>query len=278
MAACDLHTHSYYSDGSLSPSQLVQQAQEAGLGAIALTDHNTVDGLPEFLAAGRESTVETVPGIEFSTEYRDTELHILALFLPGQYFAPVTAMMEDYQRRKEQSNVALVEALQRAGYDIDYGAIKAATPEGHVNRAHIATALTEKGYTPSVQGAFKTLLGAKCGYYVPPKRPDVFQTIGLIRDMGAVSVLAHPFLNLQEGELLTFLEGAVPWGLDAMEVLYGRYDDKTTERSRQIAHRFGIKCSGGSDFHGAAKPDVALGRGRGDLYIPMELLENLRPR
>lgn len=277
MACCDLHTHSYYSDGSLSPAQLVRQAEAVGLGAIALTDHNTVDGLPEFLAAGQKSPVETIPGIEFSTEYQGTELHILALFLKSQNFAYVTGLMEDYLRRKEQSNVVLVEALCRAGYAIDYEEIKAATPEGHVNRAHIAEALTGKGYTPSVQEAFKTLLGVKCGFYVPPKRLDAFEAIRLIRDMGAVSVLAHPFLNLQMDELVRFLESAVSCGLCAMETLYGRYDRQTTQTGMALADRFCLKHSGGSDFHGSAKPDVALGSGRGDLAISMELLERLRP-
>lgn len=275
---CDLHVHSHYSDGTCSPEELIALAEKAGLTAVALCDHNTIDGLPDFLAAGKNSTVEAVPGIEFSTDYQDVELHILGLFVRPEHYAQINGLMEDLKRRKEQSNMALVAALNRAGYDIDYETIKATTPNGFVNRALVAAELTKKGYTESVKEAFKQLLSPKHGYYQPPKRPDSYEIIRFIKEMGAVAVLAHPFLNLEAGSLRQFLPRAVECGLDGMEVLYPKYDTQTTQLAKEIAEEFGLLPSGGSDFHGANKPDIQIGTGRGNLQIPAQYLEALLAR
>lgn len=273
---CDLHTHSVYSDGTYTPAQLLQEAQERNLTAIALTDHNTVAGLTDFLAAAAGSRVEAVPGIEFSTDYNGTELHILALYLKPEYFSQVMELMQDYNRRKDQSNANLVAALNRAGYEISYEKIKSATPEGQVNRALIAAELTAQGYTSSIQDAFKKLLNPKHGYYTPPRRHTPQEMLGIIGDLGAVSVLAHPYLNLKEDELRVFLEQAVSWGLQGMEVYYSTYDEPTTAAALAMADAFRLLPSGGSDFHGANKPDIQLGVGRGGLRVPSCFAENLK--
>lgn len=273
---CDLHTHSVFSDGTYSPAQLICEAEERNLTAIALTDHNTVAGLPDFLAAAAGSRVEAVPGVEFSTDYNGIELHILALYLKTEHFSQVMDLMEDYHRRKNQSNADLVTALNRSGYQIDYDKIKASTPEGQVNRALIAAELTALGYTASIQDAFKRLLSPKHGHYVPPRRHTPQEMLGIIRDLGAVSVLAHPYLNLKQEELTAFLEQATHWGLMGMEVYYSTYDDATTRAALDTAEAFGLKKSGGSDFHGENKPDIRLGEGRGGLRVPSAWLEELR--
>ena len=271
---CDLHTHSVYSDGTYTPEQLLREAEERNLVALALTDHNTVNGLPDFLSV--ESRVEAVPGVEFSTDYNGVELHILALYLKTEYFPQVTDLMEDYHRRKDQSNAELVMALNRAGYLIDYDKIKASTLEGHVNRAQIAAELTAMGYTESIKEAFKRLLQPKHGYYNPPRRSSPEEILGIIRELGAVSVLAHPYLNLKQNELTVFLEQATKQGLLGMEVYYSTYDEETTALALDTAAAFGLKKSGGSDFHGANKPDIRLGEGRGNLQIPASWLEELK--
>jgi len=274
---CDLHTHSHFSDGTWSPEQLIRGAEEAGLSAIALCDHNTVDGLPEFVAAGAKSPVEAVPGIEFSTDYGDTELHILALFVQPEHYGAINTLLEQAKQRKEQSNIDLVARLAAAGMDIDYDAIKEAQ-NGFVNRAVIGAELTRKGYTDSVQDAFQRYLSPKRGFYKPPKRLDVFETIAFIRSIGAVAVLAHPFLNLDEAGLRGFLPAATEQGLCAMEVLYSKYDAATTELAQRIAAEYGLLPSGGSDFHGENKPDIAIGTGRGTLRIPGKWLDDLRQK
>lgn len=273
---CDLHVHSTCSDGTLTPGELVRLAEKLGLGAVALCDHNTVAGLPEFLEAGKHSAVEAVPGVEFSTDYQDRELHLLALFVKPEHYAAVTEKVEEMLARKERSNVALVQALQSAGVTLDYASIKAGTPNGQVNRAVIAAEMVRRGYCASVKEAFSNYLSPKHGFFHPPKRLDVFEMIDFIRSIGAVSVLAHPFLNLGEDELRAFLTKAVPLGLDAMETEYSTFSEEQRQILREMAAEFGIGISGGSDFHGDNKPDIALGIGRGDLRVPMEVLKRLK--
>ncbi len=278
MELCDLHNHTIYSDGTDTPTALIEKAEALGLSAVALTDHNNVSGLPEFLQAAAGKRVEAVPGIEFSTDYCGTELHILGLWIRPEHYGTIKAMMEDIRIRKEQSNKALVRRLNAAGYEMDYAALSALTPDGYVNRAHMATYLTQKGYTASVQEAFSRLLSVKAGYYQPPKLPDALEIIGFISTIGAVSVLAHPFLNLQEAQLRAFLAQAVPAGLHGMEVLYGMYEEETTRLSMEIAREYGLLFSGGSDYHGGNKPHIQLGSGRGNLAIPMDYCRRLQEK
>ena len=274
---CDLHTHSIFSDGSDRPERLVEMARELGLKAVALTDHNTVAGLPDFMEAARGGEVEPVPGCEFSTDYQGMELHILGLFIQPQHYATVTALLEEAQREKERSSRNLVASLVAAGYNLDYDAICQKT-SGQINRAHVAAALMEGGYVPSVQEAFKTLLGKQHGYYQPPKRIGAYDCIRFIKSIGAVAVLAHPFLDLDGDALRAFLPQAVEAGLDAMEVAYSKYSPETTAEAVAIAAEFGILPSGGSDYHGYNKPDIAMGTGRGDLRIPYSWLETMKKR
>lgn len=278
MKLCDLHTHSVYSDGSWTPAQLLDGAERIGLSAIALTDHNTVAGLPNFMAAAKGREVEAVPGIEFSTYYEGTELHILGLFIQPQHYEVITELLEDSQRQKEQSNIELIENLNRAGYELDYERIRAMTADGRFNRAHVAAELVRLGYMENRQQAFEELLSPVRGYYRPPKRMTAFEAIRFIKSIGAVAVLAHPLLTLKPEPLRTFLQQAVPCGLDGMETVYVTYDEETTRLARAMADEFGLLHSGGSDFHGTNKPDVALGVGRGNLRVPHELLQLLKEK
>ena len=274
---CDLHAHSYFSDGTLSPTQLVEAAVSAGLSAIVLSDHNTVAGVPEFLKAAEGKPLEAVPAIEFSTEYQGTELHILALYIKPEAYAAVNAVVEAFLERKERSNIDMIRRLNEAGLSLSYEKIRAAAA-GSINRAVIGAEMVRLGYCSSVQEAFSQWLSPKKGFYVPPLRPDAFETISFIKSIGAVAVLAHPFLNLTESELRVFLKKAVDAGLDGMEVCYSKYSPETTQLSLKIADEFGLLYSGGSDFHGENKPDIALGVGRGNLQIPLRFLENLKTR
>lgn len=275
---CDLHTHSYYSDGTFAPEQLLQEAQRVGLSAIALTDHNTVAGLPEFLAAGEGYDVEAIPGIEITAEFEGEELHILALFLKEEVFAPIEEIMIQVRERKARSEKALVEALRRTGVELSYEDIKAATPDGNINRAHIASEMVKKGYVSSYQEAFSTWLSPEWGLYQPAKRLDAFEVIRLIKSLGAAAVLAHPFLSLKEEPLRRFLRQATVCGLDGMETMYSKYDAATTLLAARIAEEYGLLPSGGSDFHGGNKPDVQMGTGWGDLHIPAAIIDGLKFR
>lgn len=276
MKYCDLHTHSVFSDGTWTPTEIIREAERIGLAAVALTDHNTTHGVPEFLAAAKNTSVEGIAGVEFSTDYGNIELHIVGLYIPLAYFDRVTQMVEGMKERKIQSNIRLAENLQKGGYDIRYEDIYDATPDGHVNRVHFAAELVKKGYVRSVEEAFNTLLAKGGGYYEEPKRLPVYETIAFLKEIGAVAILAHPFLNLTEQELREFLPRAKAAGLDGMETEYSTYDEETTEKAKRIAEEFALFQSGGSDFHGTNKPDISLGRGRGNLAVPEGFLDALK--
>lgn len=275
MKLCDLHTHSIYSDGTCTPAELIALAKDADLCAIALTDHNTVSGIPVFLEVAKGSGILAIPGIEVSSDYLGTELHIVGLFRTLDHLEAVEAYVSDYLIRKEQSNIELCTNLCAAGYAVSYETIKAATPDGVVNRALIAADLMKNGYVESIQEAFSSLLSKKGGYYHEPQKLDAFEVIGKLLACDAVPILAHPFLSLKEPELRTFLPLAKAAGLVGMETEYSTFDAETTALAHELAKEHGLLPSGGSDFHGTNKPDIRLGVGKGNLAVPMAYYEHL---
>ena len=256
---CDLHTHSVFSDGTWTPSQIIEKAGSLGLSSVALCDHNTVSGLPDFIKAAEGK-----------------EKHLLGLFIKPCDFDKVTALLDEALAKKEQSNLDLVARLKNAGYTVDYDKIKAENPGGTINRAHIARELTRLGYTTSVSEAFATLLHPKMGYYKAPERLTIWQVIEFIKSIGAVPVLAHPLIETSEDEVRALLKKAVPLGLCGMEVEYPLFDAEQRAALRRMADEFGILPSGGSDFHGETKPDTHIGIGTGDLRVPGEWANELK--
>ena len=271
---CDLHTHTLFSDGSCTPAELVALAKELDL-TIALTDHNTVAGLPDFLAEAEKQGVRVIPGIEFSTLCHGHELHLVGLFIQPEDYALLESVAEKYQRLKDEANREMVRRLNARGYAIDYAQLLRRSPGGNLNRAHIARALVEKGYMGSVQEAFEKLLDKHLPVYVPCERLNITDCIRLFRDHKIVSILAHPLKDLTENELREFLPEMIDAGLMAMETHHSSYDDDTITLATQIAEEFHLLPSGGSDFHGLAKPTTHLGTGKGNLQIPLSVLENL---
>ncbi|MCD7859216.1 MAG: PHP domain-containing protein [Firmicutes bacterium] len=264
----DLHTHSTASDGTDSPAALARAARAAGLGAIALTDHNNVDALPEFLTESGKIGLTAVAGVEFSTEWRGTELHLLGLFLDEASFPAICGAMESLRRSKEQSNRELAERLCAAGYDVPYDEAAALAGGNYVNRAHFATLLARKGYVPDRTAAFRRLLDEGRGFYFPAPRPQTIDMIAFTRSLHAVPVLAHPYLNLSQEQLLELLPAACEAGLAGMEAFYSEYSRETTALALETAVRHNLVPSGGSDYHGGNKPYIRLGIGRGDLFTP----------
>lgn len=273
---CDLHTHSVFSDGTCTPGEILREASQLGLSAVALCDHNTVDGLPSFLAAAKETDVTAICGTEFSVDFQGKELHLLGLFIPEAAFGQVSDLMRAVIEAKEKSNIALVESLNRAGYVLDYETIKAQFPDAKISRVHIGAELTRLGYTASVSDAFRSLLAKGGGHYVEPRRLGFFEMIDFIRSIHAVPVLAHPLLNLSTQELAQVLPAARRRGLAGMECLYSTYSEKETNVSRFLAAQNGLIPSGGSDFHGTNKPDIHLGTGKGNLRVPAQWVDALQ--
>lgn len=272
---CDLHCHSTFSDGTLTPTELVLLAKSLNLKALALTDHNTALGLREFMEAGKNNNFITVPGCEFTTEWNNKELHIVGLFFKEKYYQEIQDYVEIMHLAKRNSNEKMINLLRKDGYDITFEEVLNMTSGDGFNRAHVARALMAKGYVESVSEAFSTLLKDGNGYYFPAKKLSALGTIRFIKTFGATAIIAHPFLNLTEEELRIFLPEAKENGLDAMETHYTEYSPAIQELAISIAKEFGIKESGGSDFHGETKPTISLGSGHGDLFVPYHFYEDM---
>lgn len=271
---CDLHCHSTFSDGSLTPKELVKLAETQGLSALALTDHNTSKGLKQFMEAGKDSSVITVPGCEFTTEWNKKEIHIVGLFFKEEAWGEIEDFLELSHIAKINSNKTLINNLNKAGYDITEEEAASLT-SGDYNRSHVARVLMDKGYVKSVKEAFDTLLKEGLGFYYPAKRMIPSAVIHFIKIYGATAIMAHPLLNLTPQELDIFLPEAKEAGLDAIETLYTEFDESMTRTAVDLANRHGLKQSGGSDFHGTSKPDIYLGTGRGNLFVPYDFYEDM---
>ena len=274
---CDLHTHTKCSDGTLTPSQLIDLAMDSELYAIALTDHNTASGLPEFFKAAEGKDIEAIGGAELSCDYFGREIHIVGLFLSLEDGEQVEELMRQMKENKILSNKDLISKLAADGYDISYEEVEK-TISGYMNRAHIASFLVSRGYFDNRQEVFEKILQPYGKYYTPPKTISAFEGIEFLNRLGAVSVLAHPYLSIPEEKMDEFLLEAKAAGLDAMETIYTTYDDETTQKARAMAEKYSLLESGGSDFHGANKPDTKLGVGYGNIYYTKEMYLKLKER
>lgn len=274
---CDMHNHSIFSDGTFTPEELIKIGEKNNLSAIALTDHNTVLGLDRFLNAPNKNNIDLVPGIEFSTDYMGTELHILGLFIDKRYYNEIEEMMKYELKKKEQSNINAVNNLIKLGFDLSYEEIKSSTPNGNINRAIIANNMMNKGYVESVSEAFEKYLNPKLGLYTPPQKISALEIIEYINSIKAVSVFAHPFLNLKtEEKVREFLIKAKEKHLDGMEIFYSKFTDEQTQTALKLATEFQLIVSGGSDFHGENKPEINMSTGKGNLDIPYDIYLNLK--
>ncbi len=275
---CDLHTHSCFSDGTDTPAQIIEAAEKLKLTHVALCDHNTVDGVPEFILSARNKKVEAVAGIEFSADYGGTELHLLGLFLPHDRLKTVADFVKEPNERKEQSNIRMIESLKKSGFNLDYDKIKATTPNGKVNRSNVADYMLEHKMITSKAEAFATILSPEAGHYVEPKRLSIWETLDFLKLLNAAPILAHPLVNLKYTEIYDFLKKAKDCGLLGMECYYSLYSRSDTDIMMTFAEYFGLLPSGGSDYHGKAKPRIFLGKGKARLCVPSKFAENLKAK
>ncbi|MBO4898205.1 MAG: PHP domain-containing protein [Clostridia bacterium] len=275
MKLCDLHTHSTFSDGTYTPEEIIDLAVKTGLGAVALTDHNTVSGLESFISYAKDKTVSAVPGLEISTDYNGIEFHILGLFITPNMFAQINDYLKTASDRKEKSNILLVERLNDNGYKIDYEKIKKSSPSGKINRANIAAELCSLGYVESVKEAFSTILSPGYGFYEQPERLSALDTTAFLKSIGSVPVWAHPLISTERSICVEFLPAAKDRGLAGIETVYSLYSEADSEFAKRMCAKYGLIESGGSDFHGDIKPDISLGSGKGNLEIPFTFYEKL---
>lgn len=273
----DLHAHSTASDGSDSPSRVVELAAEAGLGGLALTDHDTQEGIAEAVAAASSASLDLIPGVELSLNYERGGMHLVVLWLdsnPG----PLQDRLEALQAGRGARNIEIVQRLTSIGLPITIEEIEEEAGGGSVGRPHIAAVMVARGYVPDIRTAFDLWLGSGRPGYAGRDRLQPEDAIALARESGGVPVLAHPHtLGITTAsdmaDLLTRLKRA---GLVGLEALYGAYRRHEREGYADLARRFDLVPSGGSDYHGTYKPGLMLGSGYGDLVIPGALLQELR--
>jgi predicted metal-dependent phosphoesterase TrpH len=266
----DLHLHSTNSDGSDTPEELVISGCQAGLTALSLTDHDTLDGTEEFLNACRANGMTGISGIEISAhlDERPGELHILGYGLNPTHPLVVESLdrvLEGRAWRNEQ----ILEKLNGLGLELEWADVLAYADEHVVGRAHFAQALIDRGYVSSCSEAFERYLGKGAPAYADRYRLYPEEGIRMIREAGGVAVIAHPFSwELREAELETGLRELKAYGLTGMEVLYSEYTREQTVTLMRLAKRLDLLPTGGSDYHGLAKSDIRLGTGFGSLHVP----------
>ncbi len=276
MGFVDLHVHSCRSDGTMTPHELVDYALEKGLSALALTDHDTIDGLDEIMEYAKDKPIEIIPGIEYSTEYNQRDVHIVGLFI--DYKAPVfLEYLARFKQSRTDRNYKLCANLQNAGIDITYEALMGAYPNAVITRAHYAGFLLDHGYVKSRNEAFERYLGDHTPYFVHREKITPEEVIEVTRKAGGIPILAHPTLYKLGREQLDILVGRLTEaGLMGMECYYSTYTPAETRQMKALAQQYHLLPSGGSDFHGDAKPGLDLGVGYGRLYVPDEILVNLK--
>ena len=284
MKQVDLHVHSNKSDGTYSPSELVDYALQKGLSAFALTDHDTTAGLSEAISYAKalaqkgNPSVEVIPGVEFSTKYEDKDVHVVGLFIQYEDDA-FQSQLQAFVNARIERNKKMCKNLQEAGIDITYEKLLAELSDGEsvITRAHYAAYLQKHGYVKSRADAFARYVGDHCPYFVPREKVSPFQAVDLIRQAGGVSILAHPPLyHMGKDGLDMLVSGLKKHGLMGIETLYCSYNGQDERDMMRLASKYDLLPSGGSDFHGDNKPGLDLATGYGKLFIPDSYLSGIR--
>lgn len=273
----DLHIHTTASDGTFTPSQVVSLAFEAGLKAVAITDHDTVEGNKEALEMGDRLGFEVVPGVEISCGQDGGEVHILGYFIDwrSKVFQKKLSLLRDF---REKRNPQIINKLRHIGIDITYEEVKLVAGGESVGRPHIAHVLKEKGYVFSSQNAFDRYLKKGRAAYVPKELISVGEVIDMVHNANGLAVIAHPIQSLSVAAcgIEGFIGGLVDEGIDGIEVYYSSHSKEDVTRLLHMACKYNLFVVGGTDFHGEVKPGVELGIGMGDMRISCELLENMK--
>lgn len=271
----DLHIHSVYSDGTCTPAELIAIAEEKHLSHIALTDHDTIDGIHEAIQAAAGSSVTLIPGVELSTDYGQIDVHIVGLGIDCD--SPVlAAQLEQFRLERIHRNKKMCELLAQKGFSITYENLTAAYPDAVLTRAHFARYLYDKGEVSSMRKVFDKYINSDGPCYVPRKKITPMQAVSFIKKANGTAVLAHPLLyHMEHHELCELITQLKQFGLDAIETFYSCNEEGDESYVRSLANEFGLALSGGSDFHGTNKPDIEMGSGKGNLAISSSLLEGL---
>lgn len=280
MKYIDLHVHSNISDGTLTPKEVMELAYKNNLSAIALTDHDTLEGIQEaqetmdeLYNQGKE--IRLIPGVEITIGYKGRDIHILGLFLDPRNIN-LLKELEITREERNLRNEKMITNLANAGIDISAEALRKEEGDAVLTRAHFAKYLTSHGYTKNKKEAFLKYLGSDTPYYVKREYLAPEKGIQLIHEAGGLAILAHPLLyKYSLNEIDSLVQYLKQLGLDGMEAIYSMNTGDDESNMLRIANKYNLAISGGSDFHGENKPDIKLGIGLGNLKVPYKVLENL---
>ena len=263
----DLHIHSNFSDGIDTPEEIVKQSAAVGLKTIALTDHDTVAGIERALAAGEQSKVEVIPGIEFTTENPRSEVHILGYFM-DRHSAELAEVLTKIQQGRIDRIYEIVKKLKALGLEIEPDDVFAFSGKSSPGRPHVARALMRKGIVTNFKEAFNRFLDFRSPAYVPHYRLAPVEAVQLVKKAGGIPVFAHPVISNCD-EIIPELAAA---GLRGLEIYYPGYYADQIDHYLAIAAKHDLLATGGSDYHGSDAKDMKLG----DHTIPDELVEKLK--
>ena len=270
MDYADLHIHTFYSDSSYSPQEVVDKAKEAGLKCIAVTDHDTVEGLPPTLLAAKSCSIEIVSGIELSCEFKERDIHILGYAFDAEN-KEFLSHLESIQTSRVKRMEEMVKKLHGFGMrKITLEEVLASAKGKSVGRPHLAALMVARGYVPNMRKAFDKYLADDGPIYVGKYKQTPAEAIQLIRKMGGVSVLAHPMITQVDELISAFVEN----GLDGLEAYYPNTPAVITEHYVHLAGKHGLLATGGSDAHGGFKPSTFIGK----VKIPYALVEEIKSR
>ncbi len=277
MGYVDLHVHTTASDGVLTPSEIVRYAKKKGLQAIAITDHDTIEGLEEGLSEGKRIDFEVIPGIEISAQHSPGSMHLLGFFIDIQH-PFLKERLEYLQRARAERNPKIAEKLTQLGIRISFEEVLKASGGGQVGRPHFAQVLMEKGYVRSFQEAFDRFLKKGAPAYAEKFRFSPEESIHFINEAKGVAVLAHPnTLNMNGySELETLILQLVKKGLKGIEVYYPEHSPVEVTQYETLAKKHGLFITGGTDYHGIEKNGLDIGVGRGEMRLPYSIVENLK--
>ena len=271
----DLHTHSTMSDGSMTPVEVVRHAKAQGLAAIALTDHDSIDGVREAMAEGERIGIEVVPAIEFSVKAK-TEMHILGYYIDIDN-KELLGQLEMIKAVRKQRIVETCQKLNDLGFAVTVEEALAIAPAGIVGRAHFAKLLADKGYTSSVKEGFERYLNNGKPAYSSTQFLSRIDAVKLIKKAGGLSFVAHLNQCRFTDDYMIKILAQLEWnGLTGIEGYYTEYTPEMQEKYQGMAKLLGLAISGGTDFHAEMKPHIQIGKGLGNLSIPYSVLENIK--
>ncbi|MBW6520246.1 MAG: PHP domain-containing protein [Desulfoarculaceae bacterium] len=273
----DLHTHSNFSDGTMTPTELVALARHKKLSALALTDHDTMAGIEEAVLAGAQMGVEVVPGIEISVNHAQVEYHILGYWADASHSVLASALSR-LQGARAERNEKILEKLKGLGIPVTAEELQVVSEQGQTGRPHIARILVERGVVKTMREAFDQFLKKGEVAYASRFSYDAAEAVALIRQAGGLTVLAHPAQNDPElTRLPAVLAALVPAGLDGIELYYPTHSHKIKKKLRELADQHDLLLTGGSDYHGEVRPGTSLAGGK-NIFVPPELLEKMKER